>query len=117
MALIWPSLPRRPQALASAVGRNAQAANDGPDAVAVGQGPLEGLHDHGHVTFAADQPVGIGVEGTAARRAHGSGVGEQDQRIRLAVRGPADDGHVDAAELQGTAPQQQRRAATRRKPS
>ena len=53
---------RRPQAFAAAVGRHAQPAHHRLNRIAVGQGPLQRFHHHGHIAFGHDQPVGVGIE-------------------------------------------------------
>ena len=107
-------LTRRPEALAATIGRHSQPQNDRLDGIAVGQGARQGLEDQGDVPLGTDQPVGRGVERSRTRFAHRLGVGEQHQRVALAIRRAADDRHVDPAQLQGANPQhhglQRRRA-------
>ncbi len=59
------------QGLARAVVVDGRTVDDAVDAVAVGQGPGEGLEDDERATLAADEAVGTRVEGEAA------GVGER----------------------------------------
>ncbi len=92
---------RSPEAFSASVRRHACAADDGLNPVAVGQGARQCFEHQADIAFGADQPVGIGVEGPRAGFAHGLRMREEHQRIGLAIRGAAGDGHVDVAQLQG----------------
>ena len=96
-----PLLPRSPQALALAVAGHAQAADHGPDAVAVGHCARESLDHDRHVAFRRDQAVSVGAERARTHVAHRLGRREEHEAVRLAVRSAAHDRLIDAALEQG----------------
>ena len=101
-------LARRPEALAAAIGRDSQTEHERLNRIAVGQGSRQRLEHQRHVTFAADQSVGAGVERPRAGLTHTLGVREEHQRVALAVGRSADNRHVDPTQLQRAGRQQHR---------
>ena len=83
-----PFLSRRPQALAFAVAGDANATDDGPNAVAVGNRSGESLDHQGHVAFGRHEPIGIFAKWTGTHVAHRLGRRKEHQAVRFAVRSP-----------------------------
>ena len=88
-------LARCPQALPLAVAGHADPADDRPDPIAVGDRLGEGLDDQRDVPLSGHQAVGIAPERTGSDIADRLGGGEEDEAVRLAVRGSADDRLID----------------------
>ncbi len=94
-------LARGPKVLATSIGGEADAANDGQNLVLITPGPIQGLEHQGHIAFRADQAIGLIVERARAAGTAGLGVGEQHQAIGFGIGGAAHDGQVDLARFQG----------------
>ena len=88
-------LTRGPQALPFAVTGHADPADNRPDSIAVGDRLGEGLDDQRDVPLSGHQAVGIAPERTRSDIADRLGGGEENEAIRLAVGGSADNGLID----------------------
>ena len=80
-----PFLSRCPQALAFAVAGDANATDDGPNAVAVGNRSGESLDHQGHVAFGRHEPIGIFAKWTGTHVTHRLGGRKEHQAVRFAV--------------------------------
>ena len=92
---LLPFLTRRPQALPLAVTRHADATDDRPDPIAVGDRLGELLDHQRHIALGRHQAVGITAEGARAGVAHRLCGRKQHEAVRLAVGSPADDRLID----------------------
>ena len=95
-------LTGRPEALPLAVAGHSDTADHGTDPIAVGDRAGERLDDQRHIALGGHQTIGPAAERTRSAVAHRLGGREENQAIRLAVRGTADDRLVNTVLLEGT---------------
>ena len=97
---LLPLLARRPQALPLAVTGHADATDDRPDPIAVGNRLGEFLDDQRHVSLGGHQTVGIAAEGAGTGVADRLRRRKEHEAVRLAVRGATDDRLIDSPLLE-----------------
>ena len=92
---LLPLLPRGPQALPLAVAGHADPADNRPDSIAVGDRLGESLDDQRDVPLSGHQAVGIAPKRTGSDIADRLGGGEENEAVRFAVGGSANNGLID----------------------